>query len=182
MLAYWHAQKRAQSQGQESNELASIPESSKRSKEELAISAGIEYTIDMEEGPDVNEIELSDEFVGSFHEFLERHDIELKFFAGSWQTFSISEPYDLVLTSETVYDVENLPSLVKLLKTASHSDGESSTLTLVACKRVYFGVGGGEVAFKAAVSDTDGTIENIWSGGQGVERTVMRASWKQQSC
>lgn len=154
-----------------------LPESTKRSKEELAVSAGVEYTIDMEEGPDVDEIELADDFVESFQQFLDRHNIELKFFAGSWETFKVAEPYNIVLTSETVYDVDNLPHLVRLLQTASRPSPKAGNLALVACKRVYFGVGGGEVAFKSVVDDFGGAVENIWTGGSGVERTVMKTTW-----
>lgn len=131
----------------------------------------------MEEGPDVDEIEISDDFIASFKDFLVKNDIELKFFAGSWQTFQVQEPYNLILTSETVYDLENLPHLVKLLQSATKPKLEAGDLTLIACKRVYFGVGGGEVAFKLAVEEAGGEVQNIWSGGKGVERTVMQATW-----
>ncbi|KAK9900103.1 hypothetical protein P389DRAFT_207667 [Cystobasidium minutum MCA 4210] len=181
LLAYWNARKHANTHneqaGEENGTAASVPESSKRSKEELAVSAGVEYTLDMEEGPDVDEIELSDEFIESFTEFLAKHDIELKFFAGSWQTFQVDEPYNVVLTSETVYELENLPFLVELLKAATKPKPAQGDLTLIACKRVYFGVGGGEVAFRSAVGDAEGKVETVWSGGKGVERTVMQASW-----
>lgn len=177
LLAFWNAKRQVQMSSQNNGDEGSLPESTKRSKEELAISAGVEYTIDMEDGPDVDEIEITDDFVDSFQQFLKRHNIELRFFAGSWETFEVSEPYNVVLTSETVYDVDNLPHLVKLLKEASHPTPKSGDLTLVACKRVYFGVGGGEVAFKSVVETDDGQVENLWTGGSGVERTVMRTSW-----
>ena len=180
-MAFWNAKRQVQAASQASEAEVILPESTKRSKEELAVSAGVQYTLDMEEGPDVDEIELADDLVRAFRQFLERHNIELKFFGGSWQTFQPTEHYNVVLTSETVYDVENLPHLVKLLKTASHPEPKSGDLTLIACKRVYFGVGGGEVAFKSAVDDLDGTVENIWTGGSGVERTVMHARWSKQT-
>lgn len=179
LLAFWNAKRQVQAASQTDEGEGNLPESTKRSKEELATSAGVEYTIDMEEGPDVDEIELADDFVDSFQQFLDRHNIELRFFAGSWQTFDVFEPYDIVLTSETVYDVDNLPHLVKLLKAANTSDSKTGGLTLVACKRVYFGVGGGEVAFKSAVDAYGGSAENIWTGGSGVERTVMKTTWPQ---
>lgn len=180
-MAFWNAKRQVQAASRANEGELALPESTKRSKEELAVSAGVQYTLDMEEGPDVDEIELADDFVQAFRQFLERHNIELKFFGGSWQTFQPTEHYNVVLTSETVYDVENLPHLVKLLKTASHPEPKSGDLTLIACKRVYFGVGGGEVAFKSAVDDLDGTVENIWTGGSGVERTVMHARWSKQT-
>lgn len=177
LLAFWNARRQVQVASQTDNSEDNLPESTKRSKEELAVSAGVEYTIDMEEGPDVDEIELADDFVESFQQFLNRHDIELKFFAGDWETFKVDEPYNIILTSETVYDVDNLPRLVKLLQSAGGTTSKPGDLSLVACKRVYFGVGGGEVAFKSVVEENGGTVENIWTGGSGVERTVMKTTW-----
>lgn len=192
LLAFWNAKKHSSPSTVSVNTESSLPSSVKRSKEDMALSAGIEYTAEMDEEPDVDEIAITDEFVKSFEDFLVRHNIELKFFGGSWQTFNVDKSYyDVVLTSETVYDVANLPHLVQLLRSsagagaaASHSSSEDKAtgdnLTLVACKRVYFGVGGGEVAFKCEAEKYAEEIKNIWSGGKGVERTVMQVVWKME--
>ena len=113
--------------------------------------------------------------------FLQAHNVELRFFVGSWASFPVvQEPYSMILTSETVYELDNLPDLVALLRHAALTSSTPALLqdqlTLVACKRVYFGVGGGEYAFKREVGDR-AEISNLWNSSKGVERTVMRVKW-----
>lgn len=93
-------------------------------------------------------------------------------------TLSSAEPYDVVLTSETVYSLPSLPSLLDVLQAACRPLGDS--LCLVACKRIYFGVGGGELEFRRRVEERRGTAETVWGGekpNRGVSRTVMKVEW-----
>ncbi|EMD34673.1 hypothetical protein CERSUDRAFT_97259 [Gelatoporia subvermispora B] len=129
------------------------------------------------------ELPLSPELIGAFQESLKLRGIDIRFFSGSWDTFDLHHTggkYDVVLTSETIYRPESLPSLLNLMCQAcvgdvsmSHTSdisnsparaleditaeqltiAESTTpyLCLVAAKLVYFGVGGGISEFVRAV-------------------------------
>ncbi|SCZ95732.1 BZ3500_MvSof-1268-A1-R1_Chr8-1g09761 [Microbotryum saponariae] len=137
------------------------------------------------------EIELSPGFLESFTTLLEDYGIELGFYEGAWEGFrstsniqSTSDQesraeeleYDLVLASETIYQPASLPSHIDVLQ---RSKGEQ----LIACKRIYFGVGGGEVEFVTQVEGRGGKVETVWPGQEageqrmGVGRTVLRVGW-----
>ncbi|GAA5996323.1 protein-histidine N-methyltransferase [Rhodotorula paludigena] len=132
------------------------------------------------------ELEVTPEFLESFETLLRDENIELRFFEGDWSGMDATVrgsdgPYDLVLTSETVYSIPSLEPLLDLLEAATaRPDG----LCLVACKRIYFGVGGGELEFRRRVEERGGEVETVWGAGQGkgksvgVGRTVMRAQWR----
>ncbi|PIL35683.1 hypothetical protein GSI_02413 [Ganoderma sinense ZZ0214-1] len=141
------------------------------------------------------ELALTPELKTAFLESLQAHGIHLKLFSGSWSTFDVERaggPYDVLLTSETIYRTASLGSLVDLMRRAtapttqagssasledsasrlSLSDSEdlkvlagAPYLCLVAAKLVYFGVGGGANEFIEAV-------ENSTAGlGPGGERS-----------
>lgn len=159
-----------------------IPSPPKKPGKASAISQDTKYTAEQDSETEVNEVPLADELIDSFLHFLEKSNIELMFFSGAWQNFpnpsSAEAGYDLVLTSETVYELENLEYLTDLLvRAAGPAIGRKDQTTLVACKRVYFGVGGGEVAFKHAMERRGVEVDNIWHSGSGVERTVMKVRW-----
>lgn len=135
-----------------------------------------------------NELEITAELVESFVDFLDQHQIELKFFCGPWHAWKLSEEgYDIVVTSETVYEPESLPSLCQVLTTAAKGGKDAvpppasaegdSNITLVACKRVYFGVGGGEHAFKECIAEKGASVREVWRSGKGVDRTVLKVTW-----
>lgn len=150
-----------------------------------AVSDDVRYTAEQDSETEVNEVPLTEELIESFLQFLDKYNIELRFFAGGWQNVPAPEqPYDLVLTSETVYELDNLEHLTGLLhRCALPQRGQPRPrdhTTLVACKRVYFGVGGGEHAFKDCIEKQGATVDNIWNSGSGVERTVMRVNWAEQ--
>ena len=139
------------------------------------------------------ELEVSPEFLDSFEAFLERENVDLRLFEGEWSGMDAAVredpdgPYDLVLTSETVYSVPSLGPLINLLEAASrHPTGsadETGPLCLVACKRIYFGVGGGELEFRRRVEERGAKVESVWGQGEGkgknsgVGRTVLRVDW-----
>lgn len=126
------------------------------------------------------DIELSPSFLESFESLLKRERIELAFFEGDWSGMVVppSERYDVVLTSETIYALPSLPPLLALLKAASEHT------CLVACKRIYFGVGGGELEFRKRVEESGGRVETVWGEGvgqgrdRGVGRVVMSVKWE----
>ena len=67
-----------------------------------------------------------------------------KFYYGDWGTVqghvtSGGLPYDIILTSETIYSVPSQPKLLQALKLLTN---QSRGLVVVAVKAHYFGVGG----------------------------------------
>ncbi|GAA5835289.1 hypothetical protein JCM9279_004497 [Rhodotorula babjevae] len=141
--------------------------------------------------PQPGELDVTPEFLASFEALLERENIELRFSEGDWAGMARAvrvagegERYDVVLTSETVYAVESLPALLDLLEAATARNDDAGALCLVACKRIYFGVGGGELEFRRRVEERGAEVEAVWGAGEGmgkssgVGRTVMRVRWK----
>lgn len=126
-------------------------------------------------------MDVTPEFLSSFESLLKEENIQLVFSEGDWSGMaSTVEKYDLVLTSETIYSVPSLPSLLDLLEASCKPESQC----LVACKRIYFGVGGGELEFRRRVEERSGKVETVWGEGsgrgkdQGVGRVVMSVEWK----
>ncbi|CAE6410605.1 unnamed protein product [Rhizoctonia solani] len=102
--------------------------------------------------------------------------IELQFFSGPWEGFAPTTPYDLVLTSETIYQPTSLPSLVRLLRDATGPSGRC----LVAAKMVYFGVGGGIKEFEQVLKQHGGSAKCVWEQREGVRRSIMQVMYDYQ--
>lgn len=148
---------------------------------------------DDDEDDDSDSLTLTQTRLARFRELLSRRNIDLRFFAGGWDSFALrggqdEAKMDIVLTSETVYQIANLPALVDLLRQASHptpssagADAGRSTTALVAAKVLYFGLeGGGVPAFEDAVRaspDGAGWTEEVWRSESGVKRWVGRVGW-----
>jgi len=159
------------------------------------------------------ELELSPELFEAFTTSLTDHRIQLRFFTGSWSNLAEALPtihetkprqqsqspfYDLVFTSETIYRVESLPSLMRLLRTATSSTSSqtfapktpgplydslsSSSISqrsqcLVAAKLLYFGVGGGVDSFVQEAEQIGGKVQTVWEENEGLSRRIMRVEW-----
>ncbi|KAG1741561.1 uncharacterized protein EDB91DRAFT_1131145 [Suillus paluster] len=152
--------------------LSEAAETYRKSEEEQTDSASLE-------------LNMSDNLKDTFHQSLITYGVHLRFFSGSWDTFDLRKlggSYNLVLTSETIYCMESLPSLAAVMRGACNAEGPTDTyqyLCLVAAKVLYFGVGGGVAEFVRCVRDLDtgGTVETVWEKTQGVERRVMSVRW-----
>ena len=67
-----------------------------------------------------------------------------RFFAGDWDFFSdYSVKYDIILTSETIYNPQCYSKLLNIFNKLLHSHGS----VFLAAKNYYFGVGGNITAF-----------------------------------
>ena len=151
------------------------------------------------------ELSITPALKSAFLESLKTYGIHLRLFSGAWSTFDVEQaggPYDILLTSETIYRTASLPSLVNLMQRATKVRDRSTSLEdlasrlslsdpasmqglanapylcLVAAKLVYFGVGGGVNEFIHAVEGTSrGRVQTIWETSKGVKRSVMRVVW-----
>ena len=84
-----------------------------------------------------------------------------KFFYGDWADFvtrhcnSGESPYDIILTSETIYSESSQPKLLEALKKLTN---QNTGLVVMAAKVHYFGVGGSVAMFRDLVT-SDGHFE-----------------------
>lgn len=78
-------------------------------------------------------------------ELVEKWKVNCQLVAGDWEAFHFTQhKFDLILSSETIYNEENYSKLLHLFKRCLAKDGK----VIVACKSHYFGVGGGSDSFK----------------------------------
>ena len=84
-----------------------------------------------------------------------------KFYYGDWADFvtshceSVESPYDIILTSETIYSPSSQP---KLLQALNKLTNQSTGLVVMAAKVHYFGIGGSVAMFSDLVA-SDGHFE-----------------------
>lgn len=105
-----------------------------------------------------------------------------RFFSGDWSTFLdllIKEDplpkFDIILTSETIYNTNYYPVLHKTLEKLLASGG----LVYLATKSHYFGVGGGLHLFETFV-EQEGifSLDRLWDGEEGLQRHVAVLRFK----
>lgn len=105
-----------------------------------------------------------------------------RFFSGDWSTFPAlvqkagqQTKYDLILTSETIYNTAYYPALHDTLHQLLAPDG----LVYLATKSHYFGVGGGLHLFETFVKQR-GTfsMDHRWDGDEGLQRHVVTLHFK----
>lgn len=83
-------------------------------------------------------LELSDEIIQAFRDRLRRAKVKLSFSYGDWSGFaqtlqdaSLEDAYDLVMTAETIYRLDSVPSLIQVLKRApQRAEREEAAVTL----------------------------------------------------
>lgn len=105
-----------------------------------------------------------------------------RFFSGDWSTFLdllIKEDkppkFDIILTSETIYNTAYYPVLHEILKKLLAPDG----LVYLATKSHYFGVGGGLHLFETFVEQKGiFSLDPVWDGEEGLQRHVVVLRFK----
>ena len=105
---------------------------------------------------------------------MESASSKTKFYFGDWADFATSHsasgelPYDIILTSETIYSVQSQPKLLRAMKKLTNQSGG---LVIMAAKTHYFGVGGGVSMFRDLV-ERDGHFEVVV--GRNITSNVPR--------
>ncbi|XP_034041259.1 histidine protein methyltransferase 1 homolog [Thalassophryne amazonica] len=105
-----------------------------------------------------------------------------RFFSGDWTTFLAlllkEDPppiYDIILTSETIYNTAYYPTLHETLHSLLAPDG----LIYLATKSHYFGVGGGLHLFEKFVAQRDVfSLEHVWDLDEGLQRHIVVLRFK----
>lgn len=98
---------------------------------------------------------------------------ECRFFSGDWRSLEEilpSSKYDLILTSETIYNLENQDTLLALFQKCLKEGGS----VLVAAKIHYFGVGGGVRQFESVAEKSSWTTETVVKIESEVKREIIR--------
>ncbi|CAK9827458.1 Histidine protein methyltransferase 1 homolog [Anthophora retusa] len=109
-----------------------------------------------------------------------------EFFCGDWESFTKLHTssdgneltkYDLIFTSETIYNPNNHKKLYEVFKQRLKQDG----IGLIAGKSYYFGVGGGMRQFQNFI-EADGIFDvNVtWKSREGLQREILKITRKQQ--
>lgn len=107
-----------------------------------------------------------------------REDIKnCKFYSGDWDSFNkkLDEKivYDIILTSETIYNPANYSKLIQLFTQRLTKNG----IAYVAAKTYYFGVGGGVRQFEAEVTKS-GLLKSevCWKSqnSEGIQREILK--------
>ncbi|XP_017886137.1 histidine protein methyltransferase 1 homolog [Ceratina calcarata] len=109
-----------------------------------------------------------------------------QFFCGDWESFtklnnSDNETelikYDIIFTSETIYNPDNHRKLYEVFKRKLKQEG----VGFIAAKTYYFGVGGGMRQFQNLIEEDDiFNIEIAWRSKEGVQREILKITRKQQ--
>ncbi|KAG6440679.1 hypothetical protein O3G_MSEX001355 [Manduca sexta] len=102
-----------------------------------------------------------------------------KFYSGDWASFNKILPdgtiYDVILTSETIYNDSNYEKLTKLFIDRLSEQGT----IFVAAKTCYFGVGGGMRQFEQYIQKNECLqSEIIWRNINGIQREIMKITRK----
>lgn len=107
------------------------------------------------------------------------------FFSGDWSTYLPlllkKDPplkFDIIFTSETIYNTDYYPALHETLHRLLAADG----LVYLATKAHYFGVGGGLHLFETFVEEKGVfTVDHLWDGEEGLQRHVVALRFKGSS-
>lgn len=104
-----------------------------------------------------------------------------KFYSGDWDSFNgklpSNEVYDVILTSETIYNESNYKKLISLFVDRLSKDG----VAYVAAKIYYFGVGGGTRQFEQNIQE-NGILKSevCWKSTGGIQREILKITHNKQ--
>ena len=109
-----------------------------------------------------DELLLTDKLLDTFYKDMEKRNIQISLISGSWSRKFSQLLYNLIdvnhneevllITSETIYQPENLPLISETLIDL-HKKYLNQTHILVAAKDIYFGVGGSILDFEKYLID-----------------------------
>jgi len=95
-----------------------------------------------------------------------------RYYSGDWKSFTKfnEDTYDLILTSETIYNVKNYSNLIKLFEKKLKPSG----CVLLIAKNYYFGVGGSISEFLNFIRSSKMNADTIWTSTVGVKKTLLK--------
>ena len=128
------------------------------------------------------ELDLNEEVINEFLATLESRQIKLSFFSGAWspgfvdlvkENMNSSTSRLTLIGAETIYSPVALKSFAETLVGLLASMPDEERISLVAAKKVYFGVGGSMEDFCDIVRSHSCAVEHIREESDGVRRAVV---------
>ncbi|KAH9212395.1 hypothetical protein DL95DRAFT_304286 [Leptodontidium sp. 2 PMI_412] len=128
------------------------------------------------------ELDLDEEVIKEFLASLESHHVRLSFFSGAWspefvglvkEDMSSLASRLTIVGAETIYSPAALKSFAETLMSLLGSMPDDERTSLVAAKKVYFGVGGSMEDFCEMVRLQGATVGQIREESDGVRRAVV---------
>lgn len=107
--------------------------------------------------------------------FREKEIKRCKFYSGDWTHFNNflpnNEQFDIILSSETIYNESNYVKIITLFKNRLNNDGS----VFLAAKSVYFGVGGGTKQFENTLEKYGSLKSNVcWKTETPILRQILK--------
>ena len=130
------------------------------------------------------EIIFTGDLLKRFYKDMEARNVIINLVSGCWGRKFLDIVHDLirenpgsrnmlVLTSETIYQPENLPVVAEILLDLKNSPSYSQrTLSMVAAKDIYFGVGGSIVEFERYLKSKNTDFRTI-KVSSGLKRSIV---------
>ncbi|KAJ2900298.1 uncharacterized protein MKZ38_002516 [Zalerion maritima] len=136
------------------------------------------------------ELELSEDILGAFRDFLSSNKIFLSFVSGGWSNEFVEVLYTtatmsqrtsgdtaLLLGAETIYSPLALETftetMMSILREERMKNLDGKTIAVVGAKRHYFGVGGSLDDFIDKARESGCSVDWLREEGQGVRRGVV---------
>lgn len=103
-----------------------------------------------------------------------------RFFSGDWSNYAKltadQEKFDFILTSETIYNVQNYDKIINILETKLNPRG----ICYLAAKLHYFGVGGSLRQFEQILlKENIFSSESVYSCNDNVGREILKITLKE---
>ncbi|XP_014270734.1 histidine protein methyltransferase 1 homolog [Halyomorpha halys] len=100
---------------------------------------------------------------------------KVRFWYGDWGGFRLGSFYDVILTSETIYQPKAYFKLHELFKNCLKPGG----FIILAAKSYYFGVGGSLGEFLSFIEKENiFTYKNVWCSNEGIKREIVELRFK----
>ncbi|KAJ2948992.1 hypothetical protein O0L34_g5931 [Tuta absoluta] len=105
---------------------------------------------------------------------------QIKYYSGDWASFNKLLPelemFDIILTSETIYNPKNYNKLIDLFLQRLTKVGT----VFVAAKTCYFGVGGGTRQFEKCIEKNSLLKSEVcWRSSGGIQREIIKVTRNQ---
>ena len=141
---------------------------------DLGCGAGLPGLICLNQGKEVHFQDYNQEVIDHItipNVIMNNNRSVVRFFSGDWSDFTAKQEnfkYDLILTSETIYEAKNH---AKLLSVFDHLLAENGTV-LLAAKIHYFGVGGSLRQFESLLKHK-WTFRTVFENNDSVTREIV---------
>ena len=116
-----------------------------------------------------------------FSQLKEKYNVDLiskcLFVDGDWGSFTSDVCFDVILSADTLYNIDNYEKIYNVIKMYLNKGG----VAYFATKKFYFGVGGGALSFYSYVmnkNEFEVKIEKEINNGISNIRNILSIKWK----